>query len=33
VAAIPFALGLLGPGAHGAGWSLPLSAALSVPLY
>ena len=33
VAAIPLVLGLLGPGAHGAGWSLPLSAALSAPLY
>jgi hypothetical protein len=33
VAAIPFAFGLFGPGAHGAGWSLPLSAAISVSLY
>ena len=33
VAAIPFVLGLLGPGAHGIGWSLPLSAAMSVSLY
>lgn len=33
VAAIPFVFGLLGPGAHGTGWSLPLSAAISVVLY
>lgn len=33
VVAIPLALGLFGPGAHGAGWSLPLSAAISVSLY
>jgi signal transduction histidine kinase len=33
VAAIPFVLGLRGPGAHGIGWSLPLSAAMSVSLY
>jgi FtsX-like permease family protein len=29
VAAIPFVFGVLGPGAHGTGWSLPLSAAIS----
>jgi signal transduction histidine kinase len=33
VAAIPLVFGLLGPGAHGTGWSLPLSAAISVALY
>ncbi len=33
VAAIPFVLGAVGPGAHGVGWSLPLSAAISVALY
>ena len=33
VAAIPLVLGVVGPGAHGAGWSLPLSAAISVALY
>jgi len=33
VASIPFVLGLFGPGAHGWGWSLPLSAAISVSLY
>ncbi len=33
VAAIPLVLGAVGPGAHGAGWSLPLSAAMSVALY
>jgi signal transduction histidine kinase len=33
VAAIPFGLGLLGPGAHGGGWRLLLSAMISVSLY
>ncbi|MGH3249170.1 MAG: sensor histidine kinase [Trebonia sp.] len=33
VAAIPFGFGLLGPGTHGIGWSLPLSATISVSLY
>jgi signal transduction histidine kinase len=33
VAAIPFLLGLLGPARHVIGWSLPLCAAFSVPLY
>ena len=33
MAAIPLMFGLLGPGAHGGGWSLPLSAAMSVALY
>jgi len=33
VAAIPLGLGLLGPGAHGTGWSLLVSAMMSVSLY
>ncbi|MGH3170261.1 MAG: sensor histidine kinase [Trebonia sp.] len=33
VALIPFVLGLADPGAHGGGWSLPLSAAIGVSLY
>ncbi len=33
VAAIPLGLGLVGPGAHGLGWSLLLSAMMSVSLY
>jgi signal transduction histidine kinase len=33
VAAIPFGLGLLGPGAHGTGWGPLLSAMISVSLY
>ena len=32
-AAIPFLLGLLGPGRFDIGWALPLSLAFSVPLY
>jgi signal transduction histidine kinase len=33
VAAIPFGLGLVGPGAHGIGWSLALSAVMSASLF
>jgi DNA-binding NarL/FixJ family response regulator len=33
VAAIPFGLGLVGPGSHGMSWGLPLSAAIGASLY
>lgn len=33
VAAIPVVLGLTGPGAHGAGWALPLSLGIGVALF